>query len=60
MVISYVRLDHTLYSINYGIFIYLCVILHGNDSMRMLRYHVVDLTVTGKAMQIEGQIVAVQ
>ena len=28
--------------------IYLCMILHGNDSMRMLRHHVVDLTVTGK------------
>ena len=32
----------------YYIFIYLCVILHGNDSMRMLRHHVVDLNVTGK------------
>ena len=30
------------------IYIYLCVILHGNDSMRMLRHHVVDLTVIGK------------
>ena len=32
----------------YGIYIYLCVVLHGNDSMHMLRHHVVDLTVTGK------------
>ena len=30
------------------IFIYLCVILQGNDSMLMLRHHVVDFTITGK------------
>ena len=30
------------------LFIYLCMILQGNDSMRMLRYHVVDFTMTDK------------
>ena len=33
---------------NYLVCNYLCVILQGNDLMRMLRYHVVDLNVTGK------------
>ena len=35
--------------INLFLFIYLCVILHGNDSMRMLKHHVVDLTVIGNS-----------
>ena len=36
-----------IYNILY-LFIYLCVILHGNDLMHMLRHHVIDLTMIGK------------
>ena len=39
------------------IYIYLCAILHGNDSMRMLRHHMVDLTVTGKVViKADGKV----
>ena len=42
MSLSEPRIHEKLKAVYIYLFIYLCMILHGNDLMRMLNYHVLD------------------